>query len=95
MVRGRLWAFPSLKLLGPGLPPAHSLVVLALVLCDVKLCVQLVQQRVRALLTQRVIHVRLPGHDVKEIAGDLQEAFAIRLGEAVAAAGFSPKTHHQ
>lgn len=53
--------------------PGHSLVVLALILGDVQLRVQLVQQRVGALLAQRVIHVRLPGHNVKEVTGDLRK----------------------
>lgn len=57
--------------------PRHSLVVLALVLRDVQLRVQLVEQRVRALLAQRVIHVRLPRHDVKEVAGDLPEELTV------------------
>jgi len=69
-----------LKPCGLRSPPDHSLVVLALVLCDVKLCVQLVQQSVRALLAQRVIHVRLPRHDVEEVTGDLQEESLLGQG---------------
>lgn len=48
------------------------LVILALVLCNVELCVQVIQQSVRAFLTQRVIHISLTRHDVKQITGNLQ-----------------------
>lgn len=50
-----------------------SLVVLTLVLGDVELCVQLIQQRVCTLLTQRVIDIALTRHDVKQIARYLQD----------------------
>lgn len=67
----------------PRCPLDYSLVVLALVLRDVELCVQLVQQSVRALLTQGVIHICLPRHDVKEVASDLQKELTLRSGPAL------------
>lgn len=53
----------SLSLVEPDL-----LVVLTLVLGDVELCVQVIEQCVRTLLTQRVVDVTLTRHDVEEIA---------------------------
>lgn len=37
----------------------NALVILAFVLSDVELCVQVVQKRISAFLTQWVVHVRL------------------------------------
>ena len=50
---------------------SSSLVVLAFVLCDVELRVQVVQQGVGTFLTQRVVHVCLAGHDVEQVTGHL------------------------
>lgn len=49
------------------------LVILAFVLCDVELCVKVVQQGVSTLLTERVVHVCLTWHDVKQVTGHLNE----------------------